>query len=609
MAYAFPRALRPFFLLLLLCMWAVLASCSVYEDPIADAGSGARGGAAPDGGRGGASGSADASTGGSGGSTGGSGGSTGGSGGTGAAGASGRGGAAGASGTGGAAGSGRGGAAGMGATAGMGGASGTGGSAGVGGNAGTSGTGGDGGTDGGGGTGGAAGTGGSAGVAGNAGTGAGGAAGTAGTGGNAGTGGAAGSGGTGGTIDAGPDLPPPGAVFVVGSFAKSGSTGNQVVNHALGQQPKALILWTSGKTNETASAGFSFGLGVTDGTTDVATAMEAANGVTASQSARRMALKAITLVNSAQTTIAEADLASWNASSFTLSWTTNNSSAYVIHYLAIGGPQVSAKVVTWTAPGSPSNRPVTGVGFRPEAVLHFNAGGAFTTAPPFFTANAVFGIGVMDRGGGQWASMVGDTAAANPSTVSRSQKTDSTIFTTTDAPALAVTKEATFVSMDTGGFTVNFTAQSSSANMTQLFSLALTGVRAKAGSFSKVTGAAPASQPITTPGFRPGAVLFYSYQGTAQTAAVSNPHSRIGIGASDGTNEGSSAIAVADNVSPTNVDGVDKTSKVFMKVDNATMNIDAEADLQSLDATGFTLNWTRNDAVATQICFLALGAP
>jgi hypothetical protein len=493
----------------------------------------------------------------------------------------------------------------------MGGASGTGGGAGVGGNAGTSGTGGDGGTDGGGGTGGAAGTGGTAGVAGSAGTGGtGGAAGTAGTGGNAGSGGAAGSSGAGGTIDAGPDLPPPGAVFVVGSFAKSGSTGNQVVNHALGQQPKALILWTSGKTNETASAGFSFGLGVTDGTTDVATAMEAANGVASSQSARRMALKAITLVNSAQTTIAEADLASWNASSFTLSWTTNNSSAYVIHYLAIGGPQVSAKVVTWTAPGSPSNRPVTGVGFRPEAVLHFNTGGAFTTAPPFFTGNAVFGIGVMDRGGGQWASMVGDTASANPpSTASRSQKTDSTIFTTTDAPALAVTKEATFVSMDTGGFTVNFTAQSSSANMTQLFSLALTGVRAKAGAFSKVTGAAPASQPITTPGFRPGAVLFYSYQGTAQTAAVSNPHSRIGIGASDGTNEGSSAIAVADNVSPTNVDGVDKTSKVFMKVDNATMNIDAEADLQSLDPSGFTLNWTRNDAVATQICFLALGAP
>jgi hypothetical protein len=395
----------------------------------------------------------------------------------------------------------------------------------------------------------------------------------------------------------------------VGSFAKSGATGSQVVTHTLGQAPKAVILWTSGKTNESASAGFSFGFGVSDGTTEVATSMEAGNGVTTSTSARHMANKVITLVNANQSTRAEADLTSWNASSFTLSWTTNESSAYVVHYLAIGGPQVSAKVVTWQAPASPGNRVVNTVGFRPEAVLHFNAGGAFTTAPPFATGNAVFGMGAMDRGGGQWSSMVGDTANAKPSTASRAQKTDSAIFTTTDAPSLAVTKEATFVSMDSAGFTVNFTANGSSSNQTQIFSLALAGLRAKAGSFSKSTAAQPASQSITSPGFRPGVVLFSSYQSTAQTAAVSIPHTRLGIGASDGPHEGCSALASADNVSPTNVDGIDKTSKVFIKMDNATMNVDAEADMTSLDATGFTLNWTRNDAVPTQIGFVALGAP
>jgi len=104
-------------------------------------------------------------------------------------------------------------------------------------------------------------------------------------------------------------------------------------------------------------------------------------------------------------------------------------------------------------------------------------------------------------------------------------------------------------------------------------------------------------------------VLFSSYQSVAQTAAVSIAHTRLGIGASDGPREGCSAIAVADAVMPTNVDGIDKTSKVFVKVDNTTMTTNAEADMTSLDATGFTLNWTTNDAVATQINFLALGAP
>jgi len=39
-----------------------------------------------------------------------------------------------------------------------------------------------------------------------------------------------------------------------------------------------------------------------------------------------------------------------------------------------------------------------------------------------------------------------------------------------------------------------------------------------------------------------------------------------------------------------------------------TAPLDAEADLASFGPTGFTLNWPTNDAIASQICFLALGA-
>jgi len=46
-----------------------------------------------------------------------------------------------------------------------------------------------------------------------------------------------------------------------------------------------------------------------------------------------------------------------------------------------------------------------------------------------------------------------------------------------------------------------------------------------------------------------------------------------------------------------------------MTMDNANATTDAEADLASFDPTGFTLSWTKNNAVATQIGFVALGAP
>jgi hypothetical protein len=55
------------------------------------------------------------------------------------------------------------------------------------------------------------------------------------------------------------------------------------------------------------------------------------------------------------------------------------------------------------------------------------------------------------------------------------------------------------------------------------------------------------------------------------------------------------------------VDGVDKTSKVFLKMN--TPPLDAEADMTSLDSNGFTVNWTTNDGVASQIGYWALGAP
>jgi hypothetical protein len=369
-------------------------------------------------------------------------------------------------------------------------------------------------------------------------------------------------------------------------------------------------LWTARKTNETLGAGFSLGMGVSDSATSFAIAADIRNAVAASASYRRMAAKAITLVQYDGAVLAEADLNSWNANNFVLSWTANaDTAAHVIHYIAIGGPQVSAKVVNWQAPTGAGNRAVTGVGFQPETVLHLFAGAAFAAAPPAGSAHGVFGLGVMDRGGAQWVTTAGDTNASNPSVASRAQKTDSTIFMTSGGPAFEITKQATFVSMDAGGFTVNFTSAGTSNVASQIVSLALAGVKAKAGAFNKSTAAQPASQNVTSVGFLPGAVLLASDQAVTQTAPVEIAHARFGIGASDGPREGSSAFCAADAVSPTNSDSVDKTSKVFTKMDNASAATDAEADMTSLDPGGFTLSWTKNDAVATQICYWALGPP
>jgi subtilisin-like proprotein convertase family protein len=341
-----------------------------------------------------------------------------------------------------------------------------------------------------------------------------------------------------------------------------------------------------------------FAFGFSDGTADGSGSSASQHGVATAAVARRMANKTLTVVKWDQTLLAEADLQAWDATSFTLNWTTNDSRAYTIHYLLIAGSDVSAKVLNWQMPTATGNFAVTGIGFQPTAVIHIHTGSGFTATPPASAVNSGFGLSVMDFGGTQWATEMFSVNGTTGGDTQRAQATDAAIYTIDSG--LNVTKKASLVSMDTDGFTLNFTT--ANANAAQVFSLALFNVNVKAGNFTKTTAAAPVSQSITGTGFAPKAVFFHSFQDVTQAAPVAN--SRMSYGASDGVTEGSSAFADLDLANPTNFQAIDKTSKAFMKVDNGTATIDAEADLTSLDADGFTVNWTTNDAVATEMLYM-----
>ena len=275
--------------------------------------------------------------------------------------------------------------------------------------------------------------------------------------------------------------------------------------------------------------------------------------------------------------------------------------AYVIHYIAIGGTDVSAKVVDWTMATAVGNATVTGVGFQPDVVFHAHGGHTLTAALPTNVAVGAFGLGVMDFDGDQWAFANWTLDNRGTSDTQRGQLTNAALYSFNNG--LTVQKRASWVSMNADGFTMNFSNTGSNA-AARVFSLALKGVNVKPGSFLKSTGAAPASQAITGVGFTPRLIMLASVQDTTQANPVA--HSRFGLGASDGGTEGSSAVQDQDAAGVTVVDAIDKTSKIFVKVDNSTPAIDAEADLASRGTDGFTLNWTTNDAVQTEILYLAM---
>ena len=119
-----------------------------------------------------------------------------------------------------------------------------------------------------------------------------------------------------------------------------------------------------------------------------------------------------------------------------------------------------------------------------------------------------------------------------------------------------------------------------------------------------------AKQPVPGIGFSPDAVLLASVQDVMQVSpSAPVAHTRFGIGAADSSfHQGSSALSDQDAAGNMIVQGIDKTSRAFVKADN-TGSTNAEAVLYSMDGNGFTLDWTKNDGVATQMLYLALGMP
>ncbi len=192
-----------------------------------------------------------------------------------------------------------------------------------------------------------------------------------------------------------------------------------------------------------------------------------------------------------------------------------------------------------------------------------------------------------------------------PTLAGRSAKTDSAFYITSEVGP-TVAKRATFVSMDSDGFTMSFATSNSSAS--QAFSLALSGVQVKVGAFAKTVGGAPSVQPVGSVGFKPGMVFLTSVQDAAE-AGIAVDHARFGIGASDGAHEASSAMSDTTALTTAAASAVDSTDGAFLKMDNATRTVDAKASLASFDPDGFTMSWSTNDAVATQVCYLAIGAP
>ncbi len=395
--------------------------------------------------------------------------------------------------------------------------------------------------------------------------------------------------------------------FKKGNFTKStaGAPVSQSIT-GLGFQPKAVIFfWTRQTAAETFNPEIQTGYGFATGpANERSIALTSQDGVVDGNVGRgQWQSSSIVLFSDATPTVAaQAELTSFDAGGFTMNWTLNEARADIIHFVALGGSDITNTTVGSFSKG-PSTGPlgVTGVGFKPDFVMFLSA---HQTALDSTLEQGQLGLGFASSPT-ERATVAVQLEEWGPSTgPSRNtwvrQRADRVLVEMGDDGVPST--EFDFVSFDPLGFTVNRIVN---INVDRpVHYLALQGGKYKVGRFNKSVAVAPVDQPVTGVGLPPAGVLLAS-KNLVTNAAV-EPEGRISFGAGDGTTEGATWWHDT-NTSTADANERTSTSKIAVHATSpATLN--AEADLKSLDSNGFTLTWTTNNAVAHEMLYVAFGA-
>ena len=377
--------------------------------------------------------------------------------------------------------------------------------------------------------------------------------------------------------------PAGGFVNAVGNFLTSADTDPHTITSGLSTPCLAVMMWTSGNTGSgTVGAGTYNSVGITDGTTSRAAGWNSEDNVATSNTGRQWASGALCFPTAAGVAGPIATV-TFSGNDFIVTFNSAPTANIIVHFKAIGGAGVSAKVVAWAA--TVGITAVTGVGFSPDVCLNISAGATAVGA----STGALFSMGAMDSTGNEWAVGIESVDGLGASDTTRSHKTTQCLLS-------GSANLAHFLSMDADGFTVN------AAGTDLVGSLCLKGLNVKVGSFTKATSAT--TQAAQTIGFTTTGFFLAS---VGHTALASTDHAILSLGAASGTTAvEASCWTDEDAADPTDSYSVDDNALAFEILDHTDGSEDNLATCANIDmeVAGW-LTWSAADANADYISYIA----
>jgi hypothetical protein len=387
-----------------------------------------------------------------------------------------------------------------------------------------------------------------------------------------------------------------------GTITQPTSTGNQSIT-GLGFRPNIIYFFSTYQTSagsDTSQSAILTGVAVSSSNRLASTA-NIVNGTNSGGNYHYTDRCIVFGSNSAASVLASADLVSMDADGFTINWTVADSTQRIIGYLALGSPKINyayaGSKVEATATG---NQSTTGFGFGPDVVIEFHTYPT-ATAPP----QAVQGAGAsmaprlnfmkspQERAFSYVALASGGTGNG------LGQRTNLCFGRASTAASFL--SLADFASMDSGGFTVNW----SSVNQARYsFYGGFNGTNCAIGKLDQP--GSTGNQSITGLGFTPTAVLFASFNRVANTSAVTGDGDFSIGGATSSSQRWAFGVG---RQSATNVRNsrFSDSKCIQLQTTSASVTLNAQADFVSFDTNGFTINWDTVDATAREVIYMALG--
>lgn len=384
-----------------------------------------------------------------------------------------------------------------------------------------------------------------------------------------------------------------------GTITAPASTGSQPYT-GIGFQPKAILFFG---TRQTAT-GYATGMGIMFGFAGTSTqgVASTSSGDNVSPTNPARATDTSVCIQSVAPGTASVDLqaslTSFDSDGFTLNWSVVSGGQFIVHYIALGGSDITGAFCgSGQAKTTTGTKAFTGVGFQPDFLLmvHQSTSAAATTQQ----LGGRFGIGVATASG-SGAAYIGETDSVATSDVVCFQ--NSGLAFAQGNPGASPSILASLSSFDADGFTLNYTTVSGSA-------IWFLYIAIKGGQYNVVSDTQKSStgtQSKAGVGFTPKGLLFFG-NNKALSASADSTLQKLSMGATDGTNQGATWEQGTDAVNPTDENSATVTSAVLRHATNPSTT-DAEAVISSLDADGYTLNWTTADATTRDFIAVAFGS-